>query len=74
MSRKKIVIAVSGNPGLTAILNINAYIHDGFVGFRDLFDELVPEYFLGVLDFLKLRNEQQAVGAIFGVSALFMKH
>ena len=42
MKAGEVVMAVSGNPGLASILRINAYIHDGFVGFRNLSDELLP--------------------------------
>lgn len=65
MSKGDIVIAVSGNPGLPAIINHDLCIHDGFVGLRSLSDEYVSNY---VYWFLKYFHEQikgQAVGAIF---------
>ena len=65
MKAGEVVMAVSGAPGLAAILSIDACIHDGFVGLRDLSEDLVPEYLVGVLDFFRSRSEQQAVGAIF---------
>ena len=38
MQKGDLVIAVSGNPGLPAILEIDACIHDGFVAF-----DLLPD-------------------------------
>lgn len=61
-----VVMAVSGNPGLPAILQVNACIHDGFVGFRDLRTELLlPEFFYYVLLANKEKNKSQSVGAVF---------
>lgn len=60
-----VVMAVSGAPGLSAILKEDACIHDGFVGFRNLKKGLLPEYFVGVLGAMKVMNEQQAMGAVF---------
>ena len=61
-----VVMAVSGNPGLPAILQVNACIHDGFVGFRDLdAQQLLPEYFYYVLLANKESNKSQSVGAVF---------
>ncbi len=65
MNAGDVVMAVSGAPGLAAILTTDACIHDGFVGFRELSETLVPEYFVGILDFYRTRNVQQATGAIF---------
>ncbi|MBU2446575.1 MAG: restriction endonuclease subunit S [Bacteroidetes bacterium] len=66
MKAGDIVIAVSGNPGLTAILNIDAYIHDGFVGLRKLDKAIIHnEYLYHYLTLLKRENKSQAVGAIF---------
>ena len=58
-------MAVSGAPGLTAILNHDACIHDGFVGLRDLDHNLQPEYVAYTLNLLRAKNDQQAVGAVF---------
>ena len=45
MRKGDVVITVSGNPGLPTILAIDACIHDGFVGLRDLnTEEILPEY------------------------------
>ncbi len=66
MKQGDVVVAVSGNPGLPAILNSDACIHDGFVGFRNLNTKLISNVFL--YHFLKFNKEQtnsRAVGAIF---------
>ncbi|NOT19575.1 MAG: restriction endonuclease subunit S [Sideroxydans sp.] len=65
MPAQSVVIAVSGAPGLTAILNHDACIHDGFVGLRDLNAELLPEFVAFTLNLLRAKNDQQAVGAVF---------
>lgn len=65
MSAQSVVIAVSGAPGLTAILNQDACIHDGFVGLRDLNTELLPEFVAFTMNLLRAKNDQQAVGAVF---------
>lgn len=66
MKRGDVVIAVSGNPGLPAILNLDACIHDGFVGFRNLDTKRISNVFL--YHFLKANKDKtnsKAVGAIF---------
>ncbi len=66
MKAGDVVIAVSGNPGLTAILNTDAYIHDGFVGLRNLNQSIIyNKYIYHFLTSLKIENKSQAVGAIF---------
>lgn len=65
MKAGSVVMAVSGDPGLSAILSVDACIHDGFVGFRDLSEQLLPEFFLQHLQALKERSSAQAVGATF---------
>lgn len=61
-----VVMAVSGNPGLPAILELDACIHDGFVGFRDLdIQRLLPEFFYYVLLVNKEANKSQSVGTVF---------
>jgi type I restriction enzyme M protein len=61
-----VVMAVSGNPGLPAILQVDACIHDGFVGFRDLDStRLLPEFLYYVLLANKESNKAQSVGAVF---------
>jgi type I restriction enzyme S subunit len=65
MNAQSVVMAVSGAPGLTAILNHDACIHDGFVGLRELSSELVPEFVAFTLNLLRAKNDQQAAGAVF---------
>jgi len=66
MKKGDVVIAVSGAPGLPAILAHDAYIHDGFVGLRDLNrNRLDPEFHYVYLTLIKATNNGQAVGAIF---------
>jgi len=65
MSARSVIVAVSGAPGLTAILNHDTCIHDGFVGLRDLHSELNPEYLAYTLNLLRSKHDQQAVGAVF---------
>ncbi len=61
-----VVMAVSGNPGLPAILELDACIHDGFVGFRDLDTKrLLSEFFYYVLFATKEANKSQSVGTVF---------
>jgi len=65
MRAGELVMAVSGNPGLASILQVDAYIHDGFVGFRNLSKAIVPEFLYFVLGFLKESNDAQSIGAVF---------
>ena len=65
MPARSVVMAVSGTPGMTAILNHDACIHDGFVGLRDLDQNLLPEFLAYTLNLLRAKNDQQAVGAVF---------
>jgi type I restriction enzyme S subunit len=65
MPAQSVVMAVSGAPGLTAILNHDACIHDGFVGLRSLSADLLPEFVAFTLNLLRAKNDQQAVGAVF---------
>jgi len=61
-----VVMVVSGDVGVVAMLEIDACIHDGFVGFPDLEkSDLLPEYFLLTLHFLKATHEQRRAGAIW---------
>ena len=66
MKKGEIVIAVSGNPGEPCILSIDACIHDGFVGLRDLDEKITfPPYLYQYLKFIKETNKAKAVGAIY---------
>lgn len=66
MKKGDVVIAVSGNPGLPTILGIDACIHDGFAGLRNLQVELIDPYFLYfILLDLQSRKYNLAAGAVF---------
>ncbi len=65
MKAGEVVMAVSGAVGLPAILAVNACIHDGFVGFRDLDPSVSPEFFYSYLSVMRQRSASQAVGATF---------
>jgi type I restriction enzyme, S subunit len=65
MEAGSVVIAVSGSPGLSAILKHGACIHDGFAGLRELSNDVLPEYLVFLLNAFRARSDQQAVGAIF---------
>jgi len=66
MKTGDLVIAVSGAPGLPAILGSDCCIHDGFVGLRNLDrKQVLPEYLFRFLLFVKAASSNSAVGAIF---------
>ena len=66
MKKGDVIITVSGNPGLPTILAIDACIHDGFVGLRDLNRELVsPEFLYFNLLAQHEVHGSQSVGAVF---------
>lgn len=66
MKEGDVVMAVSGQPGQPAILRIDACIHDGFVGFRNLLTNIImPDYFYYYLLSTKIIHANEAVGAIF---------
>lgn len=65
MKKGDVVMAVSGNPGLATILSVDACIHDGFVGFRNLDKRLIPEFFYFVLTHQKEVNSALSIGAVF---------
>ena len=65
MKKGEVAIAVSGNPGLPCILNMDCCIHDGFVGCRDLSPQVEPEYLCYLLLTLKSKTSNQSVGAVF---------
>ena len=61
-----VVMAVSGNVGLTSILTVDACIHDGFVAFKNLdLDKILPEFLLFMMTFLKSTHSAREAGAIF---------
>ena len=65
MKKGDVIITVSGNPGLPTILAIDACIHDGFVGLRELSNEVLPEYLYFALLALHASHGSQSVGAVF---------
>ena len=65
MKKGEVVMAVSGNPGLPSILSVDACIHDGFVGFRNLSHEILPQFFYFVLLYQKEANHLKSTGAVF---------
>ena len=65
MKKGDVIIAVSGNPGLPTILAIDACIHDGFVGLRNINENVNREYlYLNLLQQHSI-NGEQSVGAVF---------
>ena len=61
-----VVMAVSGNVGLVARVLVDACIHDGFVGFKDLDTKAVrADYFMWTLDLLKASHAKRKAGAIW---------
>ena len=65
MKKGDVVITVSGNPGLPTILAVDACIHDGFVGLRELNKNVRPEYLYFALLALHATHGSQSVGAVF---------
>ncbi len=66
MQKGDLVMAVSGQPGLCSILNVDACIHDGFAGFRNLNNSKIKtEYAYYILMSLREFHNNQSVGAIF---------
>ena len=65
MKKGDVIMAVSGNPGLPTILAIDACIHDGFVGFKDLSSSILPEFLYFLLLHYKDTNNIQSIGAVF---------
>nr|WP_255537819.1 restriction endonuclease subunit S [Motiliproteus sp. SC1-56] len=61
-----VVMAVSGNVGLTAILQVDACIHDGFIAFNELNSrKILPEFLLHAMMLLKTTHASREAGAIF---------
>ncbi len=66
MKKGDVIIAVSGDPGRPCILEVDACIHDGFVGLRNLDqDKIHIPYLYCFLKYFKRVNKKNAVGAIF---------
>lgn len=61
-----VVMAVSGNVGLTSVLAVDACIHDGFIAFNQLSEEKIKAEFLcELMMFLKSTHASRQAGAIF---------
>jgi type I restriction enzyme S subunit len=61
-----VVMAVSGNPGLVSKLAVDACIHDGFVGFTELDEQICrPSYLLALMHMSKAAHDKNKAGAIF---------
>lgn len=61
-----VVMTVSGNVGVCAQLAVDACIHDGFVGFKNLDETLFDPFFFGTAIYLlKAESERVQAGAIF---------
>ena len=65
MNKGDVIITVSGNPGLPTILEVDACIHDGFVGLREIHNKVNREYIYWNLLSQHETNGLQSVGAIF---------
>lgn len=65
MKAGSVVMAVSGAVGLPAILDCDACIHDGFVGFRDLSEKVLPRFLYQVLLAGMAENKARGTGAIW---------
>lgn len=66
VSNGTLTIQVSGNPGMPAILAVDACIHDGFAALVDINQESIStEYLYFSLLAVAEQNNQMAVGAIF---------
>ena len=51
MPKGSLVLAISGSYGVPAFLAVDACIHDGFIGFRDVSGDVYPEYLYLVMLF-----------------------
>ena len=66
MKKGELVMAVSGNPGVCSILNVDACIHDGFAGFKNFDNNVVLiEYAYFILSKLGDFHSKQSESAIF---------
>lgn len=65
MKKGDVIITVSGNPGLPTILAVDACIHDGFVGLRNMDENVDHAYLYWNLMSQHHANSLQSVGAIF---------
>ena len=61
-----VVMAVSGDVGVVATVQVPCCVHDGFVAFLDLDENAVDSrFFMFQFHFLKMTHERRKAGAIF---------
>lgn len=60
-----LVIAVSGDVGLTSIVGVDCCIHDGFVALLDLDKSINPLFLNTYLEFMRQTNLERSSGAIW---------
>jgi type I restriction enzyme, S subunit len=65
MKSGDVVMAVSASPGLPALLKVDACIHDGFAGFRNVTDRVDKKFLYYALLELRAIHDAQAGGATF---------
>ena len=65
MMKGDLVMAVSGRPGLPAILDADCCIHDGFAGFRNLSENYNTVYLYYYFKLYISQVNKRSVGAIF---------
>lgn len=66
MNKGDVVMVVSGTPGLPSILAVDACIHDGFAGFKEVNPKIINnEYLFYFLKYFHSQADSEAVGAIF---------
>lgn len=65
MNAGSLVMAVSGQPGTCAILQEDACIHDGFVGFKNIDTRFSTEFLCIYFNSVKDKSMSLSVGAVF---------
>ena len=65
MNKDDVIITVSGNPGLPTILAVDACIHDGFVGLREIRRDVNRRYLYWHLLAQHKAHGALSVGAVF---------
>ncbi|QYS86153.1 restriction endonuclease subunit S [Flavobacterium oreochromis] len=68
MKKGDVIIAVSGDPGRPCILAVDACIHDGFVGLRNLNEnKILKTYLFYFLNYFKLANKKMQLALFFKI-------
>jgi restriction endonuclease S subunit len=65
MKKGDVVVAASGKPGVPTILQVNCCIHDGFIGLRDLSEEINSRFLYFFFYNISKEIGQRSDGAIF---------